>query len=352
MRVTIYDVAKKAGVGIGTVSRVINNSPQIAPKTREKVLDVIKELKYQPYAMAQGLARKKSNTIACIVPFFTGYFYFELLNGVQQTLSNYGYDLILYSVDLFEKKEKIFKKILTERRVDGVLIISMKISDEFAGKFKKSTLPTTLVDSYHQKLDSITIENKEGAYLATEHLIKMGHIKIGMINGNPNSVPSQIRLRGFKNALNQHHIPLDSKYVICVQQSDPPEIIKNDGFNKQAGFLAMEKLIALDTERPTAVFVASDIQAVGAIKAIQKSGLKIPDDIAIIGFDGIELSEYLGLSTMKQPMFEMGILAVDHLINKIQNGSENGAFKKLFHPELVVRDTCGAKLEKSMAETL
>lgn len=348
MRVTIYDVAKKAGVGIGTVSRVINNSPQISPKTRTKVQKVIKELKYQPYSMAQGLARKKTNTIACIVPFFTGYFYFELLNGVQQALSKHGYDLILYSVNLFEKKVEIFSRTLRERRVDGVLIFSMTISDDYARKFIHSKLPITLVDSYHKDLDSISIENREGAFFATEHLINMGHSKIGMINGNLSSAPARIRLEGFKNALQKHNISPNEKYIVNINPNDASQIKLNDGFNKLAGYQAMTHILGDKNDRPTAVFISSDIQATGAIKAIQEAGMKIPRDIAIIGFDGIELSEYLGLTTMKQPLFEMGTLAVEQLIKKIDSTSSNGVFKKLFHPELVIRETCGAKIKQNI----
>jgi LacI family transcriptional regulator len=348
MSATIYDVARKAGVGIGTVSRVINNSPQISPKTREKVLNVIKELKYQPSAMAQGLARKRTNIIACIVPFFTGYFYFELLNGVQQALSNRGYDLILYSVDKIEKKEEILKRTIRERKVDGVLIISLPIFDKHVTKFIESKLPIVLVDSYHDELDSITIENKQGALDATEHLIHLGHKRIGMINGNISSIPAMNRLEGFKAALLKNNISFDEHLVINTNSTNDPEILQNDGFNKKAGYTAMNQLLELKKNRPTAVFISSDIQATGAIKAIQEQGLNIPKDIAIVGFDGIELSGYLGLTTMKQPMFEMGIIAVERLIEKIQNpDTTNRNFKKLFHPKLIVRETCGMNLSRN-----
>ena len=341
MNVTIYDVAKKAGVGIGTVSRVINNSPQISPSTREKVLKVIRELKYQPSAMAQGLARKKSNIIACVVPFFTGYFYFEVLNGIQQALSTYGYDLILYHVDKLEKKEEILKRTTRQRKVDGVLLISLPISDKLVNKFRESKLPIVLVDSYNDELDSITIENKQGAYIATEHLIALGHRRIGMINGCLSSVPAINRLEGFKSALSKYSISYNEYMVISANSNGDPEVIQNDGFNKKAGYKAMNQLLALNDDRPTAVFISSDIQAAGAIKAIQEHQLNIPKDISIIGFDGIELSGYLGLTTMKQPMFEMGIIAVDRLIEKIQHpGITNGIFKKLFHPRLNARETC------------
>jgi LacI family transcriptional regulator len=346
MGVTIYDVAKKAGVGIGTVSRVINNSPQISPHTKEKIAKVIRELKYQPSLMARGLALKKTSIIACIVPLFTGYFYFEVLNGIQQALSNYGYDLILNSVDKIEKKEEVLKRTIRERKVDGVLLISLPISNKLATKFIESKLPIVLVDNYHDSLDSITIENKEGAFIATEHLIKLGHKHIGMINGNPGSLPAMNRLEGFKAALGKHQIACNEKFIVSTDSNDDPEINQNDGFNKKAGYRGMQQLLHTHNGRPTAIFVSSDIQAAGAIRAIQEHNLSIPNDIAIIGFDDIELSTYLGLTTMKQPMFEMGIIAVDRLIERIQNPENpDTVFKKLFHPKLIVRETCGMNLK-------
>ncbi|MFZ5519025.1 MAG: LacI family DNA-binding transcriptional regulator [Candidatus Zhuqueibacterota bacterium] len=343
MPVTIYDVARRAGVGIGTVSRVLNNSPQISPKTREKVLKVIKDLKYQPHAMAQGLARKRTNSLACIVPSFTGYFYLELINGIQQALNRHGFDLILYSVVQMEKETDVLKRTLRERKVDGVLLVSMPISEDYVKKFTQSKFPIVLVDSFHERVDSIAIENREGAFIATRHLIDLGHTRIGMINGNLNSVPAKIRLDGFKSALAENNIPFVHERVITVLQTDNKELNHNHGFNKVAGYEAMLQLLNLKENRPTAVFISSDIQAAGAVKAVRERGLQIPDDIAIVGFDGIELSEYLGLTTMKQPMFEMGMLAVDRLIEKIQNPeSSEKIIKKLFHTQLIIRDTCGS----------
>lgn len=343
MPITIYDVAKRAGVGIGTVSRVLNNSPQISPKTREKVLKVIKDLKYQPHAMAQGLARKRTNSLACIVPSFTGYFYLELINGIQQALSRHGFDLILYSVGKMEKEKDLLKRTLRERKVDGVLLASMPISDDYAKKFTQARFPIVLVDSFHDDLDSITIENREGAFIATKHLIDLGHTRIGMINGSLNSIPAKIRLEGFKAALAENSIPFENTLVRTVQPSDDKELNHNHGFNKKAGYEAMISLLNLQESRPTAVFISSDIQAAGALKAIREQHLLVPDDIAIIGFDGIELSEYLGLTTMKQPMFEMGVIAVDRLIEKILNPEScENKIKRLFHTHLIIRETCGS----------
>ncbi|MDZ7262730.1 MAG: LacI family transcriptional regulator, partial [candidate division KSB1 bacterium] len=206
MSVTIYDVAKKAGVGIGTVSRALNNSPNILPETKAKVLRVVKELNYQPYAMAQRLARKKTNTIAAIIPIFTSYFFLEMLKGIQHEITRHNYDLILYSVDKLSKKDIFLKKTLQERRVDGVLLISLSIDENYVARFLNSRLPIVLVDNFHSELDSITIENTHGAYLATQHLIKLGHTKIAMINGQLHSFPAGLRLEGYKRALTESQI--------------------------------------------------------------------------------------------------------------------------------------------------
>ena len=336
MAVTIYDVAQKAGVGIGTVSRTINNSPQVSPQTKARVLQAIKELKYQPHALAQGLARKKTNMIAIIVPFFPGYFYHELLKGVQQELSKHQYDLILYNVDQTYKTELFLKRTLQEKRVDGVLLISLGIGDNDAENFLHSGFPILLLDSYHTNLDSITVENEQGAYLATQHLIELGHSRVGMIDAQLKSSPARVRLKGYKKALVENQIPFNDAYLVISDS-----VTERDGFNREAGYQAMKTLLALGTDRPTAVFVSSDIQAVGALNAIKEQGLRIPDDIAVVGFDDIELSEYLGLTTVHQPMFEMGKLAVDRLMERIYR-TDLQHFSKSFPTQLIIRETCGA----------
>jgi DNA-binding LacI/PurR family transcriptional regulator len=336
MAVTIYDVARKAGVGIGTVSRVINNNPHISPHTRERVLNVIKELNYQPHAMARGLARKKTQMIAVILPVFTGYFFIELLQGVQKEITKAQYDMILYSVDNTDKTEMFLRKTLREKRVDGVLLISLQIPNDFVGSFVKTGFPIVLVDSYHPKLDSIMVRNKEGAYKATEHLIKMGHKRVAMIDGQLKSSPARVRLDGYRKALRENHLPFDKNLVVISDF-----VSGQDGFNREAGYTAMKRLLDLEEARPTAVFVSSDIQAAGAIKAIEERRLRIPQDMALVGFDDVEIAEYLELTTMRQPMREMGRLAVQRLLQKIA-GNTDRRFMKRFSTQLIVRRSCGA----------
>jgi len=338
MAVTIYDVAREAGVGIGTVSRAINNHPHVSQKTRDRVLSVIKELKYQPHAMARGLARKKTNTIAVIVPVFTGYFFLEVLKGVQQAVIQDHYDLILYSIDQAEKTDQFLKKTLREKRVDGVLLISLKITDQYARYFLDSEFPIVLVDSYHQELDSITVQNQQGALIATEHLLSLGHRQVGMIDGQLKSSPAQDRLLGYKAALAKAGIPFDDRYLII---SDI--VTGQDGFNRESGYRAMQRLLALGDERPTAIFVSSDIQAAGALRAIHEAGLTVPEDIAIIGFDDVEIAEYLDLTTVRQPMYEMGQLAVKRLLACIE-GDKSPRFEKHLDTQLIVRSSSGVQI--------
>lgn len=339
--VTIYDVAQKAGVGIGTVSRVLNHSQRLAPDTRARVLRVISELNYQPYAFAQGLAKKKTFTIAVIVPFFTGYFYIELLKGIQQAVSRHKYDFILYSADNLRKTTTYIRRTLDERRVDGVLLISLRISEKYSEEFRRRKLPLVLVDAFHPAHDSITVNNKEGAYQAVLHLINRGHRRIAIVTGHLESVPAQERLAGYRLALVEAGVEMPQEFVITSDAFGGEAAALNDGFSKEAGYLAMRRLLATEGERPTAVFMASDIQAMGAIKALREAGLRMPQDIAMVGFDDIEIAEYLGLTTIKQPMFKMGENAVDRLLTLIDDPDAERQHMRI-ETELVVRESSAA----------
>ncbi len=335
MAVTIYDVAKKAGVGIGTVSRALNNSPRILPVTKARVLQIAKELNYKPHALAQSLARKKSKTIAVIVPFFMTYFFVEMLKGIQHALTQLHYDLILYSIDKRSKMNLFLSRTLEEKRVDGVILCSLQISDAYAKKFLTTGLPLVLLDTFHPLLDSITIENEDGAYRATRRLIEIGHTQIGMINACLTSRPAHLRFQGFQRALLESQLECHPEYVIVGEQED-----ESDGFNREVGYQAMQKLIALNHHRPSAVFIASDIQAIGAIQALEQQHLKVPEDLAIISFDDIELADLFGLTTMHQPIYKMGQSAVHRLVAKILGSTEKCEITKI-QPSLIIRKSCG-----------
>lgn len=334
---TIYDVARRAGVGIGTVSRAINDSQHINAQTKAHILRIAKELEYKPHALAQSLARKKTNTIASVVPFFTNYFFIELLRSVQRALSQANYDLILYSVDRMNRRDSTLERVLTERRSDGILIISLALMESHADKFIAANIPVVMIDHMHQQIDSIAIANRDGAFAATQHLLQLGHRRIGMINGHLSSYPAILRLEGYKTALQAFGLEYDeSSVVICDAQAG------EHGFNEAAGYHAMQELIRRGRPLPTALFVASDVQCLGVMRAAKEAGLRIPADLALVGFDDIEFAKFVGLTTMRQPIAAMGRLAVNRLLQRI-NGEQEGSFHHELAAELIVRESCGQR---------
>lgn len=311
---TIYDVARRAGVGIGTVSRVINDSKQVTEATRERVLTAIQELGYSPDPIARSLNSGRTNTLGVIVPFFTRPFFIAVLEGVQAEVASQGYDLVLYNVVRHEQRDTYFQKVPMKRRVDGLIIISLPPDDSETQMFARAEMPVVLVDCYNPHLTSIVVDNEVGAYDAVNHLLDMGRKRIGFINGitegNFRFNQANSRLQGYEKALREHGIELDSELVV------------RSGWNRQGGYGAAQKLLGLEC-RPDAIFAASDLQALGALEAIRDKGLKVPEEIALIGYDGIELAELLNLSTMQQPMREMGALGVQLLLEKVQSKAES-----------------------------
>lgn len=335
MAVTIYDIAREAKVGIGTVSRVLNNSPKVTSETRDRVISVAKRLNYQPHAFAQALARKRSNTLSAIIPFFTNYFFIEVLQGVQETLTSLGFDLIIHGANNQEQLEEYLVRSMRKGRVDGTLIFSLQLPDKFASEFKEKKLPLVLVDSFHSDFDSIRVDNFEGAKIATEHLLSLGHKDIGLINANLKSVPAQERLKSFMQTLQRHSIPVRDGVV------NNSSWTKNDGFSREAGYNDMVRILKSGIKLPSAFFVSSDIQAIGVIEALKEHHLSVPDDVAIVSFDNIEISKYFGLTTMSQPMYQMGELAVKKMIQRI-DAVDLPVSSVNFTPTLIVRASCGA----------
>jgi LacI family transcriptional regulator len=335
---TIYDVAKRAGVGIGTVSRAINNSPNINPATKERIKNIARELEYKPHSHAQSLARKKSFTIAAVVPFFTNYFFIELFKNIQKSLTDFKYDLILYNVDRKYQWEHTLDRVLSDRRADGVLIVSIGINDDYAEKFIKCKLPVVLVDNLSSRIDSIAIANRTAAMEATQHLIKLGHQHVGMINGHLSSFPALLRMQGYKQALIENEMTFDDECLIICDAK-----VGEHGFNEASGYKAMQRMLELGKKMPTAIFVASDVQALGVMRAAKEKGLRIPNDLSIIGFDDIEFSKFIGLTTMRQPFGDMGRMSVERLVSLI-NGKQDTGFHKELEAELIIRETCGSLL--------
>lgn len=336
---TIYDIAREAKVGIGTVSRVFNDHPSVSKETRRRVLRVAARLSYRPHPYARGLARKRTNSIMAVIPFFTTFFFMEILQGVQSKLSELDCNMILFGVNHPDQVEGSLRHHAVRSHVDGLLFFSMRMPDNIVGQFRHHRTPVVLVDAFHEQFDSLTVDNQQGAYAATQHLISLGHKRIGMLSANQESTPSRERLRGFRNAMDKAQLPVD------------PSLVKNsvssqlDGFTRQSGFEVMNQFLEMGKKMPTAVFVSSDIQAAGALSAISAAGLRCPEDISVVGFDDIELASHLGLTTMRQPMCEMGMLAAEILLGRLEN-PKHEPMHKLFVPDLVVRNTSGVHVSR------
>jgi DNA-binding LacI/PurR family transcriptional regulator len=326
---TIRDVAKQAGVGVGTVSRVINDSPSVREITRQKVLQAIAELDYSPSPIARRLSLRKTLTLAVIVPFFTRPSYVERLRGIEAMIADSEYDLILFNVETPEKRDQYFRDVPRQERVDGLIIISLSPSDADVERFLGAKVPTVLLDAHHPRLSRAIADDVAGGRMATQHLIDVGHRKIAYVSDlleNPfNFVSSHNRYTGYQEALVASGLPVQGDYHR-----------QDEHGRHQARDMAKDLLTLPDP--PTAIFAASDIQAMGVLEAAQELGLKVPEDLSVIGYDDLEIAEFLELTTMRQLLFESGQEAVELLLAAIENPGAEPVCSVLL-PELIVRGT-------------
>lgn len=323
--VTIYDIANKAGVSIATVSRVFNDSSIVSEKTRKKVMEVASALGYHPQAFAQGLASKKKNMIMAVVPIISNYFFMEVLAGIQDVISDYKYDLYIFNVtantDLYEQVETVLKR----RWAEGYLFISVHLPDNKWRSLKKYRSSMVIVDDYFTDFDSVSVDSIEGAYSATQYFIERGSKRIALITGKETSKPVKDRITGYRRAIEDAGMEVDPELIVHGDTD------YRDGFTERAGFEAMQKLLKMEP-LPDACFCASDIQALGALKALKDADVTIP----VIGYDDIEISEYVGLSTVRQPMYDMGAIATKKLMERL-NDSNQQISHTIFSPEIKIR---------------
>jgi LacI family transcriptional regulator len=332
MTATIYDIAKKARVGIGTVSRVLNKHESVSKETRKRVLRVVSRLNYKPHPYAIGLARQRTNSILFTIPFFATFFFLEILRGIQKRLADLDVSIIMLGINHPDQIADTLRHNIHRHRVDGIVLCSMKIPDQLAKSTLFKKIPMVLVDTYHKNFDSIAVNNVQGGYTATKHLLDLGHKRIAMLNANLRSVPAKDRFKGYQMAMVDAHKSIDHRLILKTKS----EYL--DGFTRENGYEMMKELLKLGPARPTAVFAASDIQAYGALAAIAEMHLRCPEDIALIGFDDLELSGPLGLTSMLQPMSEMGTLTIERLIERM-NDHTLSIYHKTFEPTLIVRRT-------------
>jgi len=329
-KVTIYDVAEAAGVAISTVSRVLNESPEVSDATRARVQAAIDALRFKPDRLAKQLAKPGATTLAVALPSATSLFYVEILKGVKDTLSKDDIDLLLADLGSTSPVQTLHR-FLDRGAVDGLLLAALPVDRKLADALQRMRAPVVLIGTHHPDFDSLTWDDVAGATAAVEHLIELGHRRIGMIAAHPWSYTAEVRLSGYRAALESAGLPFDPKLIT------PGDTLKHAGFSEEAGGEAMRKLLSLP-DPPTAVFASADVQAYGAWAAARDAGLVVPRDLSIVGYDDLKLSRYLGLTTVAQRMQEMGRLAVERLLTKMRQDTD-GDMIHTITPELIVRNS-------------
>ena len=322
---SIKDVARHANVSISTVSHVVNRTRFVSDKARADVEAAIRALGYVPSAVARSLKSNTTKTLGMLIPNCSNPYFAEIVRSVEDHCFASGYTLILCNTDDEPRRQSVYLQVLAEKRVDGLIIISTGEASDLHDLLQGLTTPTVLLDREvtHVHCDLVETAHLQGGQMATEHLVARGHRRIACIGGPADLSPSAQRIQGWRNAL------------AAAALAD--DLLWHSDFSSQGGFNAMQEILQ-SGQQPTAVFVCNDLMGIGALSAAHEAGLRIPQDLSVIGFDDIELARFTSppLTTIVQPKQRIGRLAVDMLLERIQGGRTDTK-QVLLQPELVVR---------------
>jgi len=326
-RVRIAEVAARAGVGIGTVSRVLNGSPQVREATRRRVLDAIELTRYRPSRLAVGLSRGTPQSVAILVPFLTRPSVVARLAGAIEVLDAEGYDTVVFNVETPAQRDH-HADLLTERhRAAGVVVISLRLSASQQAALAEAGLPAVLLDVSAPGLPRTVVNDVLGGVLATEHLLSLGHRRIAFIGDGMSDGfsfrSSTYRLRGYRQALRSAGIPADRALI-------------RRGAHSSAAAAELTAVLLSLPDPPTAIFAASDTQAIGVLAAADAWRLAVPGDLSVIGFDDIEAAAHLKLSTVRQPLRESGARAAARLC-RLLRGETISPLREVLPLEVIPR---------------
>jgi DNA-binding LacI/PurR family transcriptional regulator len=307
---TIYDVAKTAGVSIATVSRVLNFPSKVNPVTRTAVINVIDHLGYVPKAESRARALKSTGRIGVLIPFFTEPSFVQRLRGIASVLSQRDCEMVIYPVDFSSRMKSYMEALPLNRNLDGLIIVSQVVDQDTAKRIKKYNLETVLIEHYDQHFSSLQIDDEAGGAMAAKYLIKKGHKRFAFIGGKSQPEfgvdPISIRLKGYQKTI------VESGFELCEDMVYPFAFHPGE---------ALDEILQKGT--PVAIFAATDLQAVSLIKEARTRGIRIPQDIAIIGFDDLDMANYVGLTTIHQPLDESGRIAADLLLSRLDDPSRS-----------------------------
>lgn len=337
MPLTLEDIARLSGVSRSTVSRVINAEVNVKEGTRRKVQEVINSYNFQPNLAARGLVTGRTNVIGVVIPasvavVFTDPYFPQLLQGISALCNTRDYSVMLWLAEP-EFERRMISRILHNGLVDGVVVASIAMNDPIIESLIESKMPFMLIGRHPtEDVNYLDVDNVQAGRKATMHLVRLGYRRIATITGKQSQVAGYDRYQGYVKALQDSDHPVK------------PELVAEGDFTEESGYKAMQRLLKY---KPDAVFVASDMMAFGAMRALRDANLRIPEDVAVVGFDDIPASSKTipPLTTVRQAIVQMGSLAVDSLINIIETGTKTTQ-KVIMDTELVVRESCGASKTK------
>ncbi|MDQ1248019.1 MAG: LacI family transcriptional regulator [Actinomycetota bacterium] len=331
MAATIADVARRAGVGVGTVSRVLNNRPKVRPATRARVLTAIEELDYVPSETARRLSLGRTQTIAVLSIHLVIPSVIERIRGIESSLTAAGLDMIIRNVETVDRRAQAIRDMSRAERVDGAIFISIGPDPDEYAQIRASGVPVVLVDAHHPELPSVVSDDVEGGRIAGRHLLDLGHTRLGFVGDPPNPSlgvrSSRMRLQGVTEALKERGLRID-----------PSHIVEGEHSRAEARRSALTILSAPDP--PTAVVAANDTLAFGVLHAARDLGLSVPGGLSVIGYDDIDAADLVGLTTVHQPLQETGTEAARRLLALI-DGTGTGPSRTTLPVHLTVRETTG-----------
>jgi LacI family transcriptional regulator len=331
---TLEKIATAAGVSRSTVSRVINDQPNVRPEVRQRVLQVVEEMGYHPNAAARSLVNRRSQTLGVVIPetintVFVDPFFPNVLRGLANAANEHHYYLMLSMVSRPTDKD-FYRRALRSQILDGVVVVSAPADDQLIPWLIRDHISFVSVGRYPYRPDAsyVDADNVRGARMATKHLLQHGRQRIATVTGPINMIAGLDRRVGYQSALREAEVPLDE------------DLIVEGDFTENSGYTAMKRLLPLE---PDAVFVASDLMAVGVLRALHQAGRRVPDDVAVVGFDDAPIADFTDppLTTVRQPVYELGIVAVELLLRLLERETE-GPLRTILPTELVIRASCGA----------
>ena len=333
---TIKDVALHAQVSVATVSHVVNDTRFVSEATRLRVQQAIQELRYVPSALARSLKSNRTHTVGMMIPNNSNPYFAEIIRGIEDTFYGAGFNVILCNSDDDPLKQSTYVRLLSEKQVDGLIVLSSGSDVELLDTLRAATMPQVVVDREVEDLaaDLVEVNHEAGGFLATQHLLELGHRRIACIAGPQTLSAARQRVQGYQRALREAGVALDDTLFECAD------------FTSAGGHAAMSALLAANPSgrRPSAVFASNDLMAIGAICAAAAQGLHIPEDLSVIGFDDIALAAYSNppLSSIAQPKHQMGEVAARLLLQRIAQ-PDRELQREILQPALQIRQSTGPR---------